>query len=205
MPPEWIAGQGMIYSYPKTCQRASACGPASGSRSFAHSCRSSAESATRPVRIAPATTAVRAGGADSISSLWALAGCDTRERYEDASVEARSREVIGARHEVVGPVQAHGFRQHSRAPVEHVLLIPQPGIDGPEIGFRVPVRQGSTVTVRKVLQSDRMLEHDINLEVDLEGTPLPASAPCTIRLVWQNKGRGYVELNPKIYRKLPRS
>lgn len=131
-----------------------------------------------------------------------LAGCDTRERYEDASAEARSRAVIGTRYEVVGPVHAHGFRQHSRAPVEHVLLMPPPGVDGPEIGFRVPVRQGSTVTVRKVVRTNRWFGNKMNLEVELEGTPLPVAAPVSIELIRGNEVDGYLQLNPDFYRRL---
>jgi len=132
-----------------------------------------------------------------------LAGCDTRARYEDASAETRSMEVIGVRYEVVGPVQAHGFRQHSQAAVERVLLMPPPGVEGPEIGFRVPVRQGSTVTVRKVVRTNRWIGNKMDLEVNLEGTTLPVTAPVSIGLIRGNERDGSLQRNPSFYRRLP--
>jgi hypothetical protein len=138
-----------------------------------------------------------------LALLAPVAGCDTRETYEDASAEARSKEVIGTRYEVVGPVEAHGYRPHSQAPVERVLLIQPPGTEGPEIGFHVPVRLGSTVTVRKVVRTNRVFENEMDLEVELQGTPLPLAAPATIQLMRGNEGERHLQLNPKIYRKLP--
>ena len=139
--------------------------------------------------------------------LALLAGCDTRETYEDVSAEARSRDVIGTRYEVVGPVEAYGYRLHSQAPVEEVILIPPPGISGPEIGFQIPVRRGATVTVRKVVRTNRVFDNEMNLEVELQGTPMPFSvpvtAPVTIELFRGNEGDGYLQLNPKFYRRLP--
>jgi hypothetical protein len=138
-----------------------------------------------------------------LALLASVAGCDTRETYEDVSAEARSMAVIGTRYEVVGPVEAYGYRRHSQAPVDKVALIPPPGIEGTTIGFNIPVRQGSTVTVRKVIRTNRVFENKMNLEVDLQGMPLPVDAPVTIELMRGNEGDGYLQLNPKIYRKLP--
>ncbi|MFC0253945.1 hypothetical protein ACFFJK_18765 [Massilia consociata] len=45
----------------------------------------------------------------------------------------------------------------------------------------------------------------MNLEVDLEGALLPADVPVTIQLMRGNEGKGYLELNPQIFRKLPAS
>ncbi|WP_379681164.1 hypothetical protein [Massilia consociata] len=59
--------------------------------------------------------------------------------------------------------------------------------------------------MRKVVRTNRIFEGDMNLEVDLEGALLPADVPVTIQLMRGNEGKGYLELNPQIFRKLPAS
>jgi hypothetical protein len=134
--------------------------------------------------------------------LALLAGCG-KETHEDVSAEPRSREIIGTRYEVIGQVHAHGIRPHSQAPVEHVVLLPPPGIAGTMIAWREPVRKGSIITVRKVVRTNRLFDGNMNLDVDLEGTPLPVSAPVTVQLMRENKGEGYLQPNPAVFRKLP--
>lgn len=135
-------------------------------------------------------------------TMLALAGCDGDARHDDVSAESRSREAIGARYEVVGALDAYGIRRNSAAPVDYVTLIPRPGIAGSEVGFEVPVRPGSTVTVRKVHRTTRLFDR-MTYIVELEGTSLPAAVPVRIDISRGNEGDKYLELNPKIYRKLP--
>lgn len=132
-----------------------------------------------------------------------LAGCDFQEKQKDISSEPRSKSTIGTRYEVVGAVDAYGIRRTSQAPVDEITLIPPPGIAGPEVGFRIPVRPGSTVAVRKVIRTNRAIDPEMNLVVELEGTPMPVAVPVSIELFRGNEGKGYLQLNPKIYRRLP--
>ncbi|MFC0253943.1 hypothetical protein [Massilia consociata] len=138
-----------------------------------------------------------------LSLLALLAGCDMRETYEDVSTEPRSRQAIGIRYEVIGLVYAHGIRPHSQAPVDYVVILPPPGIGGTMIAWREPVPKGSIITVRKVVRTNRVFEGRMNLGVELDGMPLPVDAPITIELVRENEGKGYLDLNPEIYRRLP--
>jgi hypothetical protein len=133
-------------------------------------------------------------------ALGALAGCD--ERFVDVSDDARFRQSVGARYEVVGAVDAYGIRHHSKAPVDYVTLIPPPGIAGSEVGFRIRLAPGSTITVRKVLKSNRWPDPDMTLEVALAGTRLPVDTQIIIDLFRGNEGPGAVQLNPRIYRRI---
>ncbi|WP_306394192.1 hypothetical protein [Telluria beijingensis] len=132
-----------------------------------------------------------------------LLGCDMRERHHDASAEPHSRNALGARYVVVGPLDAYGVRQDPQAPVEHVTLIPPPGVDGPEVDFRMPVPMGATVTVLKVMRTNRLFDPEMTFIVALEGAALPVNAPVRIDLFRGNEGEGRLQLNPAIYRRLP--
>lgn len=133
-------------------------------------------------------------------AVCALAGCD--ERFADVSNNPRFRQSVGERYEVVGAVDAYGIRHHSKAPVDYVTLIPPPGIAGSEVGFRIRIEPGSTITVRKVLKSNRWPDPDMTLEVQLTGTRLPVQTVVTIDLFRGNEGDGVVQLNPRIYRRI---
>jgi hypothetical protein len=137
-----------------------------------------------------------------ILMLVLLLGCDSEEKLYDVSHEPASQAVIGGRYEVVGALDAYGVRQNSQAPVDYVTLIPPPGVEGPEVGFRIPISPGSTVTVRKVVRTTRF-SHRMTLMVELDGTPLPAVVPVRIDMSRGNEGPSDLHLNPSIYRKLP--
>lgn len=128
-----------------------------------------------------------------------LAAC-TDETFKDVSRDQKYRNVIGAEYEIVGPLIAYGIRDHPEAPVELVTLIPPPGIEGPEVGFRVPIEIGSRVTVRRVLKTNRVFDAPMTLVVELKGTQLPADSMVRIDLFRGNEGKGNVDLNSMIYR-----
>lgn len=133
-------------------------------------------------------------------AVGALTGCD--ERFADVSNDPRFRPSVGARYEVVGAVDAYGIRHHSKAPVDYVTLIPPPGIAGSEVGFRIRIEPGSTITVLKVLKSNRWPDPDMTLEVQLTGMRMPVETVVTIDLCRGNEGDGVVQLNPRIYRRI---
>lgn len=82
-------------------------------------------------------------------------------------------------------------------------MIPPPGIAGSEVGFTMPLVEGSSITVLRVIKTYRWPAPDMNLIVRVEGTPLPADVPVHIALFRGNEGKRRMQLNPSIYR--PRS
>lgn len=134
-------------------------------------------------------------------SLLGLFGCSDESRI-DVSQQAEFRHIVGMQYEVVGSVDAYGIRPHSQAAVEYVTLIPPPGIEGPEVGFRIPLQVGSKLIVQKVIKTNRMFDPNMSYEVRLEGTQLPTSALVRLDLFRGNEGESPMKLNPKLYRGL---
>ncbi len=131
-----------------------------------------------------------------------LAACSD-EKLEDVSMSPEFNAFIGNTYEVIGPVDAYGIRKHSKAPVDYIVLIPPPGVEGSEVGFRIPVDKGSRITVLKVLKSNRMFDSDKTFVVKLQGTQLPANSSIRIDLFRGNEGQNGLPLNPNIYRLQP--
>jgi hypothetical protein len=130
-----------------------------------------------------------------------LTAC-TDETFKDVSRNQKYSNVVGAEYEIVGPLIAYGIRDHLDAPVELVTLIPPPGIEGSEIGFRVPIEIGSRVIVRRVLKTNRVFDAPITLVVELKGTRLPIDSVVRIDLFRGNEGEGNIDLNSNIYRRV---
>jgi hypothetical protein len=130
-----------------------------------------------------------------------LAACT--EKVKDVSGDRKYKSLIGAEYEIVGPVEAYGIRYHSKASVDSVTLVPPPGYDSFEVGFRVPIALGSKITIRQVLKTNRVFDPPMRFVVQLEGTQLPVDVPISMDIYGGNKGNADVDLNPSIYRPLP--
>lgn len=134
-------------------------------------------------------------------SLLGLLGCSDESRI-DVSQQDEFRRFVGMRYEVIGSVDAYGIRPHSQAAVEYVTLIPLPGIEGPEVGFRIQLQMGSKLTVQKVIETNRVFDPNMSYEILLEGTQLPTTTPVRLDLFRGNEGESPLQLNPKLYRNL---
>lgn len=134
-------------------------------------------------------------------SLLGLFGCSDESRV-DVSQQTEFRRIVGMKYEVIGSVDAYGIRPHSQAAVEYVTLIPPPGIEGLEVGFRIPLQAGSKLIVQKVIKTNRVFDPNMSYEVQLEGTQLPTGALVRLDLFRGNEGERPMELNAKLYRSL---
>ena len=133
-----------------------------------------------------------------VIAVGALVGCDVQ--FTDVSKDPEFRQLVGARYEVIGALDAYGIRQHAKAPVEYITLIPPPGIAGSEVGFSIAIEPGSTITVLKVLKTNRWPDPDLTLEVRLTGTRMPVETEIRIDLFRGNEAKDNTGLNPRIYR-----
>jgi hypothetical protein len=131
-----------------------------------------------------------------------LAAC-SEVTLTDVSDKAKYKDLVGERYEVVGVVDAYGIRKHSKAEVEYITIVPRPGFKGPEVGFRTRVEPGSTITILKVVKTNRILDCGMAFIVTLQGTSLPEDRTTRIETNRGNEGDSCIELNPSIYRKLP--
>ena len=134
-----------------------------------------------------------------VTVLGALLAC-SEERLKDVSDEPAFKPVIGTQYEIVGAIDAYGIRQHSGAKVDYITLIPPPGIAGPEVGFIIPIKPGSSFTVTRVLRNNSWIDSDILFFVKMEGTQMPIDVVTRIELFRGNEGNDLLQLNPKIYR-----
>lgn len=135
-----------------------------------------------------------------IAFVAILAAC-SETTYADVSIQPGYREMVGATYTIVGPVTAYGIRKHSKAAIESISIIPPPGIEGPEVGSRMSVPLGSTLTVIGVYESNRIFDPSLSFEVELNGVVLPAALPVRIHLMRGNQGADKLSLNPAVFQR----
>ena len=82
-------------------------------------------------------------------------------------------------------------------------LVPPPGAAGPEYAFSRPVPKGQIITILSAWQQFIPFMSGVYYLVELEQSDLPQGVPVRLDLYRGNEGDG-VELNPAIYRKLPK-
>ena len=135
-----------------------------------------------------------------IAFTMMLSACG-ETKYADVSTQPGYREMVGVTYTIVGPVSAYGIRKHSKAAMEFVSVIPPPGIDGPEVGFRIPIMLGATLTVVSVYKTNRVFDPDISLGVKLNEVDIPANLPIRVDLMRGNQGADKLSLNPAMFRR----
>lgn len=138
----------------------------------------------------------------SLVVLLALfAGCDDT-KFIDVSSQKKYSELVGTKYMIIDAVDVYGIRKHSKAPIGYFTLIPPPGIKGAEVGLRAPVPIGSTLTVLRIYETNRIFDGSITFEVMLTGVDLPPNVPIRVDLMRGNKGAADLGLNPKIFRRI---
>jgi hypothetical protein len=122
---------------------------------------------------------------------------------EDISNDRTYSKYIGLRYEVSDKLDAYGIRDHSKAPVRYITLMPPPGIGGLQVAFSNAIRPGTIITISKVCKTNRLFVSDKTLLVSVGDAQLPENTPIRIDLFRGNEGHGKLLLNPKVYRQLP--
>ena len=137
----------------------------------------------------------------ALIALTVMISACGKTTYKDVGHEPGSRELIGTTYTVVRPLTAYGIREHSKAAIEYFTLIPPPGIAGSEVGSRVPIAIGSTLTVISVYETNRLLDPSVTLGVKLNGAALPENLPVRLDLMRGNEGVDRLGLNSAIFEK----
>ena len=130
-----------------------------------------------------------------------LMGCYS-EKFVDISNEEGYSKLIGKTYEITGPVIGHGIRKHSNASVDYVTLMPPPGIGGHQIAFANLVPVGSKIKIVKVLKSNRLIDSDITLMIEIYEGDFTSDVPVRIDLTRGNEGSKSTLLNEKFYKKI---
>lgn len=136
-----------------------------------------------------------------VGALFALLTACDDTKFVDVSNQQKYSGLVGAKYIIIDPVDVYGIRKHSKAPVDYLTLIPPPGIEGSEVGFRVPIPIGSTLTVLRIYETNRVFDGSITFEVTLAGVEVPPNLPIRVDLMRGNQGGANLSLNPKIFRR----
>ena len=137
-----------------------------------------------------------------LGTLSPIAACGLKTTYEDVTSKPQYSPIVGSTYKVVGMVYAYGIRQHSKAPVDYVVLVPPPGFMGTKVGFKMPLKEGTVFKVRTVYMTNRVFDPPLTLDVEYRGEDLPSNLPVLIDLMHGNEGITELSLNPKIYQKV---
>jgi hypothetical protein len=140
-------------------------------------------------------------------SLCVLAAAGTlafcmQETLTDVSSLPKFQPLVGAEFELVGNLSTYGIRAHSHDQVVYVTLIPPPGIRGNEVAFTHAVPIGARVKVVSISRSNRVIDNDVTLLVQLSGLRVRYEVPVRVDLFRGNEGEHELTLNPNIYRRL---
>ena len=135
-----------------------------------------------------------------------LAGVACRSPSEEITSTKPYADLIGTRYSVVDDhLDAYGvYESLNNRTVSFVELIPiRPGIAGPEIAFRRNVPKGQVIRVLSAWRQFVLFDSGVYYLVELENSDLSLGVPVRLGLSRGNEGGG-ADLNPAIYRKLPK-
>jgi len=134
--------------------------------------------------------------------MLSLFGCKGEDDYVDKSTAQEFRHVVGAKYVVTREISAYGIRRPDESEVYVTALFAPPGISGPEVAYSSKVPAGSTITILKVVETNRWLPSEkMALVVHVEDANLPIDIPIRIDLYGGNKGNGDFILNPEYFKK----
>jgi hypothetical protein len=136
--------------------------------------------------------------------LCALAGCRLGPD-KDLSAKKPYADLIGTEYSVVSDeLRAYGvYESLNNRTRSFVDLVPLP-LGGPEFAFKRPVPKGQIIRILGASQQASPVRTGIYYLVELENWDLPKGVPVRLELSRGNEGVG-ADLNPSIYRKLPKN
>ena len=145
---------------------------------------------------------MRSVAAVILGSVLAFAACQVGPG-EDVTTRKPYSDFIGARYIVVGDLYAYGVSESRDKALNYVILVPPPGVGGPEFPFRRTVRKGQVIKILSAWHQFVLWEKGIYYLVAVENSELPPGIPVRLELMRGNEGVG-ADLNTAIYRRLPR-
>jgi hypothetical protein len=134
----------------------------------------------------------------------ALAACRVGPGEEITSTKPYA-DLIGATYSVVSDnLRAHGVYESidDRTRISYVTLVPME-LDGIEFAFRRNVPKGQVIRILSAWSNFKLFESGVYYRVAVENSDLPPGIPIRLGLSRGNGGVG-ADLNPAVYKKLPR-
>lgn len=138
-----------------------------------------------------------------LCAVLSLAACRVGPGSEITSTKPYA-DLIGARYSVVADnLYAYGiYESLDKKRVSWVELVPL-NIGGPEIAFRREVAKGQVIRILSAWRHFIPFESGVYYLVAVESSDLPQGVPIRLELSRGNQGAG-ADLNPAVYRRLPR-
>jgi hypothetical protein len=140
----------------------------------------------------------------SLSVVLTLAACQTGSAEEITSTKPYA-DLIGAKYSVVSEtLYAYGvYGSLNDRQISYVTLVPPPGVGGREYAFRRNIPKGQVIRILSAWHRVVILDSGVYYLVALENSDLPERVPIRLELMRGNENGG-ADLNPAIYRRLPR-
>ncbi|RFC35887.1 MAG: hypothetical protein DID92_2727743807 [Candidatus Nitrotoga sp. SPKER] len=128
-----------------------------------------------------------------------LAACADR-REEVTHLKPYSK-MVGTKYRIVSNVAAYGiYRYPQRDKILYAAIIPEPGIAGPEVAYRVQIPVGSILSIQKIMKSHALLSSTIEYSVVITSASEQISKDVELRLELSRGNEGdRLFLNPKFY------
>jgi hypothetical protein len=121
---------------------------------------------------------------------------------EDVSAEAEYKQVIGAKFRSKQTLLLTGITgdQNYKKQIDYYVLVPEPGISGPEVVREEKLEKGASLRVTRVLQSKIFLLQRVRYVVELTEVK-GLSAPVRVKVTGspEDSNRG---LDPSIFERL---
>jgi hypothetical protein len=137
-----------------------------------------------------------------ILPLIALLFSSCIAEYEDISNSSEAKTLVGREYILLKPLVAHGiadFRNLSEE-VEYYVLMPPPGIAGPEVVERLEISEGSRVSVTKVMKcSNCFLVKPMYVVLEFTNNDKLKEEVRTRNLAYLNKATKRIELDESYF------
>lgn len=138
-----------------------------------------------------------------VALLTLVLNACTEAKLSDVSQSAEYSGLVGTRYMVGEGIMAYAICDYDLPgrPIRYIKLMPNPGISGPEVAYRIPVPPGSIFTVTGVFKVRYFLENPLMLVGSLPGVKVPESKEVQLEFRLGNEGIGN-QPNVSYYRKM---
>ncbi|BBJ24122.1 hypothetical protein [Candidatus Nitrotoga sp. AM1P] len=124
------------------------------------------------------------------------------DRREEVTHLKPYSEMVGTKYRIAGNVAAYGiYRYPQRDKILYAAIIPEPGIAGPEVAYRVQIPVGAILSIQKAIKSSALLSSTIEYSVAVTSAQISKDVELRLELSRGNEGDG-LSLNPKLYERV---
>lgn len=136
----------------------------------------------------------------ALVTMMPLAAC--ADRREEVTHLKPYSEMVGTKYRIAGNVAAYGiYRYPQRDKILYAAIIPEPGIAGPEVAYKVQIPVGAILSIQKAIKRSALLSSTVEYSVTVASEQIPKDVELRLELSRGNEGDG-LSLNPKLYERV---